>query len=126
MMDYVGGYHNYDPLLGTLKISCCIIIGIQKGTIILTTTHVDWAAAQSLVSPSDGPARFRVKGCKATGKGELPPSRPIPSPQPLSEPATVLVNVICFKGAISSATPTWKVKGTPVSRLTIGEDKLSS
>ena len=28
-------------LLGTLKIRCRIIIGIQKGTIILTTTHMN-------------------------------------------------------------------------------------
>ena len=27
-------------LLGTLNIRCRIIIGIQKGTIILTTTHM--------------------------------------------------------------------------------------
>ena len=28
------------PLLGTLNNRCCIIIGTEKGTIILTTTHV--------------------------------------------------------------------------------------
>ena len=28
-----------DPFLGTLHIRCRIIIGIRKGTIILTTTH---------------------------------------------------------------------------------------
>ena len=28
----MGGCQNYDPFLGTLKIRCCIIIGIQKGT----------------------------------------------------------------------------------------------
>ena len=36
----VGGCQNYDPFLGTLNIRCRIIIGIQKGTIISTTTHV--------------------------------------------------------------------------------------
>ena len=36
----VGGCQNYGPLLGTLFMRCRIIIGIQKGTIILTTTHV--------------------------------------------------------------------------------------
>ena len=36
----MGGYQNYGPFLGTLNIRCRIIIGIQKGTIILTTTHV--------------------------------------------------------------------------------------
>ena len=36
----MGGCQNYDPFLGTLSIRCRIIIGIQKGTIILTTTHI--------------------------------------------------------------------------------------
>ena len=41
---HVGGWQNYGPFLGTLNIRCRIIIGIQKGTIILTTTHVgNWA-----------------------------------------------------------------------------------
>ena len=35
----MGSCENYDPFLGTLNIWCRIIIGIQKGTIILTTTH---------------------------------------------------------------------------------------
>ena len=37
----MGGCQNYGPFLGTLNIRCRIIIGTQKGTIILTTTHVD-------------------------------------------------------------------------------------
>ena len=36
----MGGFRNYGPFLGTLNIRCRIIIGIQKGTIILTTTHI--------------------------------------------------------------------------------------
>ena len=36
----MGGCQNYDPFLGTLNIKCRIIIGIQKGTIILTTTQM--------------------------------------------------------------------------------------
>ena len=32
--------HNYDPFLGTPNIRCRIIIGIQTGTIILTTSHM--------------------------------------------------------------------------------------
>ena len=36
----IGGCQNYGPFLGTLNIRCRIIIGIQKGTIILTTTHM--------------------------------------------------------------------------------------
>ena len=38
---YMGGCQNYGPFLGTLNIRCRIIIGIQRGTIILTTTHMD-------------------------------------------------------------------------------------
>ena len=34
------------PFLGTLNIRCRIIIGIQKGTIILTTAHVDTGTRQ--------------------------------------------------------------------------------
>ena len=36
----MGGCQDYGPFLGTLDIRCCIIIGIQKGTIILTTNHI--------------------------------------------------------------------------------------
>ena len=36
----MGGCQNYGPFLGTLNIRCRIILGTQKGTIILTTTHV--------------------------------------------------------------------------------------
>ena len=36
----MGGCQNYGPFLGTLNIMCRIIIGIQKGTIILTTTRI--------------------------------------------------------------------------------------
>ena len=39
--NYVGGCQNSDLFLGTIKnLRCHIILGIQKGTIILTTTHV--------------------------------------------------------------------------------------
>ena len=37
----MGGCQNYGPFLGILNIRCRIIIGIQKGTIILTTTHME-------------------------------------------------------------------------------------
>ena len=36
----MGGCENYGPFLGTLKNKCRIIVGTQKGTIILTTTHM--------------------------------------------------------------------------------------
>ena len=39
----MGSCQNYGPLLGTLNIRCRIRIGIQKGTLILTTTHIEGA-----------------------------------------------------------------------------------
>ena len=36
----MGGCQNYGPFLGTLNIRCHTILGTQKGTIILTTTHI--------------------------------------------------------------------------------------
>ena len=36
----MAGCQNYGPFLGTLNIRGRIIIGIQKGTIILITTHM--------------------------------------------------------------------------------------
>ena len=37
---YMGGCQKYGPFLGTLNIRGRIIIGIQQGIIILTTTHI--------------------------------------------------------------------------------------
>ena len=36
----MGGCQNYDHFLGTLNTGCRTIIGIQKGTIILTTNRI--------------------------------------------------------------------------------------
>ena len=38
--NHMGRCQNYGPFLGTLNIRCRIIIWTQKGTIILTTTHM--------------------------------------------------------------------------------------
>ena len=40
----MGGCQNYDPFLGALNTRCRIIIGTQKGTIILTTTYIQLKA----------------------------------------------------------------------------------
>ena len=40
IMSYMGGCQKYGPFLGPVNIRCRIIIGIQKGTIILTTTQM--------------------------------------------------------------------------------------
>ena len=69
---HVGGCQNYGPFLGTLNIRCCIIIGIQNGTIILTTTHVDCQLGERLplLVKTIGQRRcktvlrFRVQGFK--------------------------------------------------------------
>ena len=37
---HMGGCQNLCPFLGTLNIRCRTILGTQKGTIILTTTHM--------------------------------------------------------------------------------------
>ena len=37
----MGSCQNQGPFLGTLNIRCRIIIRTQKGTLILTTTHMD-------------------------------------------------------------------------------------
>ena len=37
---HMGGCQNYGPFLGTLNNRCRIIIGTQRGTLILTTTHI--------------------------------------------------------------------------------------
>ena len=39
----MGGCQNYDAFLGTLNILCRIIIGTQKGTIILTIPHMGYS-----------------------------------------------------------------------------------
>ena len=44
----MGGCQNYGPFLGTLNIRGRIIIRTQKGTIILTTTHMGtWASRKN-------------------------------------------------------------------------------
>ena len=40
IIGYMGACQNYGPFLGTLNIRGHIILGTQKGTIILTTSHM--------------------------------------------------------------------------------------
>ena len=53
----MGGYQKYGPFLGTLNIRCRTRIETQKGTIILTSTHIGFGrdAVQSF-----GIRRLRV------------------------------------------------------------------
>ena len=43
MEAHMGGCQNYGPFLSTLNIRGRIVIGTQKGTIILATTHVSYS-----------------------------------------------------------------------------------
>ena len=47
----LGGCQNYGPFLGTLNIRWRIIMGIQKGTIILTTTQLSFEESRSPGAP---------------------------------------------------------------------------
>ena len=44
----MGGCQYYGPFLGTLNNRCRIIIETQKGTLILTTTHIFLQVSQTL------------------------------------------------------------------------------
>ena len=51
---HMGGCQNYGPLLDPLNTRCRIILGTQKGTIVLTTTHMfleaeKWDAAAEVI-----------------------------------------------------------------------------
>ena len=53
----MGGCQNYGPFLGTLNIRCRIIMGTQKGTIILTTTHVKGMYITDISTPASSEAQ---------------------------------------------------------------------
>ena len=46
----MGGCQNYGPLLGPLNIRCRIIPRTQKGTIVMTTTHMSRGVHNGFVS----------------------------------------------------------------------------
>ena len=50
--NHMGGCQNYGPFLGTLNLRCRIIIRVQKGAIILTTTHMSNLASPYKVPTS--------------------------------------------------------------------------
>ena len=56
----MGGCRDYGPFLGTLNIRCRIIIGIQKGTVILTTAQMlvgmSWQPKCCRGTPHHGPS----------------------------------------------------------------------
>ena len=60
----MGGCQNYGPFLGTLNIRCRIILRTQKGTVILTTTHISYdergTAGRPKISPWDHGAKLKA------------------------------------------------------------------
>ena len=60
MMGMMGSCQNYGPFLGTLNIRGRIIIGTQKGTIILTTSQ-------------RSPSFFTVPSCQRASRVTLEP-----------------------------------------------------
>ena len=56
----MGGCQNYGPFLGILNIRCRIIIGVQKRTIILTTTHVGSVVPALVPVVSEEPRGLRA------------------------------------------------------------------
>ena len=49
---------NYGPILGTLNIRCRIIIGTQKGTTILITTHLSLGLESKQLSAAREDLKF--------------------------------------------------------------------
>ena len=70
LFSYMGGCQNHGPFLGTLNIRCRIVIGNQKGTIILTTTRMwvaqvreKWSLAASIALRMSKKATCEPKCC---------------------------------------------------------------
>ena len=60
----MGGCQNCDLFLGTLNTRCRIIIGIQKGTIIMTTTHMDPVTVVWVYGAKLGPRRIEISALR--------------------------------------------------------------
>ena len=60
-----GNFQDYDPFLGTLNVRCRIIVGIQKGTIVLTTSYTGFISLIFRVSADN--ARFEYIGFRVLG-----------------------------------------------------------
>ena len=58
----MGGFQNYGPFLGTLNIRCRITIGIQQGTIILTTTQIEYGIYGDLMIIYPKPYPIYLRG----------------------------------------------------------------
>ena len=74
MYIYMGSCQNYGPFLGTLNSRCRTILGTQKGTIILTTTHIHiyiyiyiYVCFLTVKSPSERPVAMEAWTSKVWG-----------------------------------------------------------
>ena len=63
----MGSCQNYGPFLGTLNIRCSIIRRTQKGTIILTTTHVADALAELVADLLQEAQPLQIRRCLEPG-----------------------------------------------------------
>ena len=61
----MGSCQNYGPFWGTLNNRCRIILGTQKGTIILRTTHMDPLGTIQNLKTSFGFRAFQPQGLGA-------------------------------------------------------------
>ena len=62
---YMGGCQNHGPFSGTLNTRCRIIKGIQKGTIILTTTPMRALKMGKLISGVSKAEGDNMSACRA-------------------------------------------------------------
>ena len=63
MTSYMGGCQNYGPFLGPRDNTAPNIQGTQKGTIILTTTHMELKKVVKGVSRAEGSCNPIVTAC---------------------------------------------------------------
>ena len=82
----MGGCQNYGSFLGTLNNRCRIITGTQKGTIILTTTHIDIRKSSRSMCKAGGNDR-RL----GSGSSWIPKTLNPKNPKPLTENPKLLV-----------------------------------
>ena len=69
---HMGSCQNYGPFLGTLNNRCRIIIGTQKGTLILTTTHILQAGSSSRFLDNLGCPLISGLGFRVWGVSRVP------------------------------------------------------
>ena len=74
----MGGCQNHGPFSGTLNIRCRILIGTQKGTIILTTTHIavvqviSWGGGLCTLGPRTQKAKAPDASTQGFCRSEVP------------------------------------------------------